>query len=337
MSMRSFVSRFVPGLAIASVIVLASFAVHAGKLQKAKDQVRGSSSGSGKSSKSSKSSRCGSSSSSSSSDSSQPPYDANQACPPDNPFCEDPVGDDDFEWMYMALFWHGPHVLIEGDDDYDCFGYFLRAPYWDGGEGYMAMASRGPGPQIEVETTQDGDYLIGPSTVTRTVPARSRSAALRLTAEYGHDFENIHKPSGYALLSTRWRLGLESGWTYFREQSENQAIADQLYIGDINLIHRFAQNENIQMRSGAGLRLMPGENRVDLGFNFTYGMDIYPTNPLVFSASVDIGNLGMAFLLHGRAHLGVVFWGLEIFAGWDGWLIGEVAIGGLSGGLRVWL
>ncbi len=38
-----------------------------------------------------------------------------------------------------------------------------------------------------------------------------------------------------------------------------------------------------------------------------------------------------------RAHMGVVFWGLEIFAGWDGWLIGDVAIGGLSGGLRIWL
>ncbi len=323
-------SRFVPGLAIASVIVLASFAVHAGKLQKAKDQVRGSSSGSGKSSNS------GSGGSSSSEDG-QPPYDTNQGCPPDNPFCEEPAGNEDFEWMYMALFWHGPHVLIEENDDYDCNGYFLRAPYWDGGNGYMSMSSQEAGPQIEVETTQDGDYLIGPSTVTRTVPARSRSAALRLTAEYGHDFENVHKPSGYALLSTRWRFGLESGWTYFREQSENQAIADQLYIGDINLIYRFVQIENIQMRSGAGLRLMPGEDRVDLGFNFTYGIDIYPTKPLVFSASVDIGNLGMAFLLHWRAHVGLIFWGLEIFAGGDGWLIGDVSITGLSGGLRIWL
>ncbi len=329
--MRSFVSRFVPGIVIASAIILASLGAHAGKLKNVKDQVRGSSGGSGKSSKSS------GDGSSSSSDDGRTPYDANQACAPDDPFCEEPAVDDAFDWLYMALFWHGPHVLIEGDEYYDCDGYFLRAPYWDGGEGYMSMASQGPGPQIEVETTQDGDYLIGPSTVTRTVPARSRSAALRLTAEYGHDFENVHKPSGYALLSTRWRFGLESGWTYFREQSENRAIADQLYIGDINIIHRFAQNENIQMRSGMGLRLMPEEDRVDLGFNFTYGMDIYPTSPLVFSASVDIGNLGMAFLLHGRAHMGLVFWGLEIFAGWDGWLIGDVAIGGLSGGLRIWL
>ncbi len=191
---------------------------------------------------------------------------------------------------------------------------------------------------IKARAVEIGDkILIGPSTVTQTVPARSRSAALRLTAEYGHDMENVHKPSVYALLSTRWRFGLESGWTYFREQTENQAIADQLYIGDINIIHRFAQSENIQMRSGMGLRLMPGEDQVDLGFNFTYGMDIYPTNPLVFSASVDIGNLGMAFLLHWRAHVGVIFWGLEIFAGGDGWLIGDVAIGGLSGGLRIWL
>ncbi len=329
--MRSFVSRFAPGIIVTFAIILASFASHAGKLKNVKDQVRGSSGGSGKSSNS------GGDGSSSSSDDGQTPYDVNQACPPDNPFCEEPANDDGFAWLYMAVLWHVPHILIEGDEDYDCNGYFLRAPYWDDGKGYMSMSSWRPGPQIEVETTQDGDYLIGPSTVTRTVPARSRSAALRLTAEYGHDFENVHKPSGYALLSTRWRFGLESGWTYFREQSENQAIADQLYIGDINAIYRFVQIENIQMRSGIGLRLMPGDDRVDLGFNFTYGMDIYPTNPLVFSAGVDIGNLGMAFLLHWRAHVGVVFWGLEIFAGGDGWLIGDVSIAGLSGGLRIWL
>ena len=315
---------------VAFAIILAPFAVHAGKLQNVKDQVRGSGGESGKSSESS-------GGGSSSSDDVQTPYDVNQSCSPDDPFCEEPASEDAIDWLYFALFWHGPHVLIEGDEYYDYNGYFLRAPYWDDGEGYMSMATWVPGPQIEVETTQDGDYLIGPSTVTQTVPARSRSAALRLTAEYGHDMENVHKPSVYALLSTRWRFGLESGWTYFREQSENQAIADQLYIGDINVIHRFAQSENIQMRSGMGLRLMPGEDRVDLGFNFTYGMDIYPTNPLVFSAGVDIGNLGMAFLLHWRAHMGVVFWGLEIFAGGDGWLIGDVSISGLSGGLRLWL
>ena len=258
--------------------------------------------------------------------------DPNRSCPPDDPDCDD--GGSIVPLVIFAL-WHVPHLMMEGTSDYPSDGEFRRAPYWKGSDGYMTRVPATPRFQ---EKTEDGAYLIGASSGPQEGPARSsRPAALRLSAEYGYGFDELHKPAGYLLVSSRWRVGFETGWVYLREHLPEEDAYDQLLIGDANVMFRFAQCAHAQMRSGLGARFMVDERELTAGFNFTYGMDVFPVNPLVISASVDLGNLGTAFFLHWRGTLGAVLFGVELFAGWDGMLIGSTSINGPIGGLRLWL
>ncbi len=255
-------------------------------------------------------------------------------CQPDDHGCIEEAGAGDITAMIIGFAFHLPHVLIESKADYSSSGYFYRYPYQKDEDGYMTFTADRSS-KITPKRTTDGDLLIGAGEDV-TKPARSRPVALRLAAEYSHDLESIHKPAAYLLFSTRWRVGLEAGFTYFREKLSYEPYNDNLGVGDINLIYRFAQSDHIQMRSGLGARMMYDEEQVDAGFNFTYGIDIFPVYPLVVSASIDLGNLGKVLALHGRGHLGAIFWGVELYIGWDGMLIGDVGIHGPMGGIRVW-
>ena len=299
----------IPSAVCALVIALMPLSSHAGKLEEVRQEVRGEDD----------SDEDSPSSGGDSSSASEAGFD--DGCLDDD--CEEGGG---LIWAAIVGFaFHLPHLLLEGEDAYPMNGWFNRFPYQRGAPGYMEFHEY-LAPTAPIETTPEGDYIIDEGTdpsVDR--PPGTRPLALRLAGEYSHDLGDIHKPAGYFLFSTIWRIGLEGGITYFRERLQDGAN-DQLAIGDINLVFRFAQQENIQMRAGLGARLMYDAAQVTPGFNFTYGMDIYPVFPLVLSASIDLGNLGMAFCMHGRGTIGAVFYGVEIYAGWDGFLIGSVHV-----------
>jgi hypothetical protein len=340
--MRIKLIHIAPVLAVA----LASAGAHAQKLDKTRDEVREGGSGSG--------------SKDQGAPNDQAPYwgdgtdveDYQQAttCPPDDPYCEEASGAEILlGYCFGFAFWL-PHALIEGDEPRPA--WFPGYPYRGDNEGYMVFAEV-PRPTPQVETTADGDILIGEGDeVIMPQPERSSPVALRLAVEYSHDLETVFKPWANLLFSTRWRFGLESGWAWLIEDRID-GTQDQLGIGDINLIFRFTQHEHVQMRTGAGVRLMidkigsdqqrpddlpdaDRETRVDAGFNWTYGFDLFPVQPLIFSASIDLGNLRRAFFVHGRAHLGVAIWAVEIYAGWDVTQIGDVTLHGPLIGLRAW-
>jgi hypothetical protein len=273
----------------------------------------------------------------------QAPYDGDghslddctsgDACPPDDPDCRRDGWGVLIGYTIGALFYL-PHLIVEGPDPRD--GWFGGPPYMDGRRGHMVF-SRPPWiPPPPPATTPEGDLLIAPVPPPEApTPPGVSPLALTLSAEYGHDLDALYKPAAYAMVSTSFRLGLESGWTWFTE--ETVAGEDWLVAGDINLIWRFAQAETVEWYSGAGVRLMADEAGWNAGFNFTYGLDAFPVDPLVLSASIDLGNLGWAFVVHGRAHLGVTRFGFELFAGWDVLAIGEVVFQGPLLGLRGWI
>jgi hypothetical protein len=76
--------------------------------------------------------------------------------------------------------------------------------------------------------------------------------------------------------------------------------------------------------------------RVDAGFNASYAMDIFPMRPLVLSASVDVGQLGYALVVHGRGTVGVMLARVELYAGYDVMLIDPVLFQGPIAGVRLW-
>jgi hypothetical protein len=270
-------------------------------------------------------------------------YQTASACPPDDPDC----GESDaleilFGYGLGFAFWL-PHTVAEGEEPRA--GWFPGYPYRGKNKGYMVF-SEVARPVPQVETTSDGDLLIGEGDeLIMPQPERTSPVALRIAAEYSHDLETVYKPWANLLLSTRWRFGLESGWTWYVEDLGTGEL-DQLTIGDANLIFRFAQHEHVQMRTGAGVRLMIDREAVDAGFNWTYGFDLFPAQPLIFSSSVDLGSLGRAFFVHFRAHIGIGIWALEVYAGWDlthiagvdssGRLTDGVTFHGPMLGLRSW-
>lgn len=205
-----------------------------------------------------------------------------------------------------------------------------------GKRGYMVFTRPGREPPPQPRSTADGDLLITPEDPDPSpIPAGAVPLALAVSAEYGYELDGLYKPAARAMIYTSFRLGLESGWTWFTEKIEEGY--DWLVVGDVNLLWRFAQHEAIAWYSGAGVRLMTDDAGWNAGFNFTYGFDAFPVNPVVLSAVIDLGNLGWAFVFHGRGHLGITRFGVEFFAGWDALLIGNVMLQGPMIGLRGWI
>jgi hypothetical protein len=162
----------------------------------------------------------------------------------------------------------------------------------------------------------------------------------RLSLEEGTDFRGLNRAGGQLLLESNSRLGIQTRWNYLSERHD-----DDMVLGDVNLVYRFAQNEVVQFRSGLGMRVMHSgrggrtladRRQTDFGFNFTYGADLFPRKPWVLSGEFDAGSLGSAAVFHGRASAGVLLQRWEFFAGYDYQRIGSVDVQGPMVGLRFW-
>jgi len=193
-------------------------------------------------------------------------------------------------------------------------GDFARYPYDGDLDGYMLPAAASESPEL----------------------ASDRHAWLvRLRGEYGGAFDDLSRAGGQVLVDSASRWGIDTEATYLHEQATG-GRSDQLWLGDANVVYRFAQSPRIQMRTGVGLNWLADEYGSDVGFNFTYGGDFFPVAPWILSAEIDWGRLGDAGLFQGRATVGVHFHRLEIYTGYDYLDIGDTPINSAISGVRVW-
>jgi len=223
--------------------------------------------------------------------------------------CDD---DDELETLAAKLigyaitspFW-GPHVMV--DQGFDVPGHFYGHPYDRGSDGVMLI----------------GNY------------DRPANHLTRLDIEYAMDFDDLERAGGRVLWEHTSRLGVDSSFNFLREDL-GAAGHDQLWLGDVNFVYRFAQCENFVMRTGLGVNWLADSRRGDAGFNFTYGADWFPADPLVVSTEIDWGTLGDAELFHGRATVGIVRDHVEIYTGFDYYDVDGVPLKGVIAGIRVW-
>ena len=201
-------------------------------------------------------------------------------------------------------FW-GPHQVV--DQGYDVPGRFYHHPYDRGVDGLMEI----------------GCYDCPPSHLTR------------FDVEYALDFDDLERVAGNVLWEHSSRIGVDASVNFFQEDL-GLLGDDQLWIGDANVVYRFAQCENFVMRAGVGVNWLADDVRGDAGINFTYGADWFPAEPLVVSTVVDWGTLGDAEIFHGRATVGIVREHVEIYTGYDYYDIDGVGLGTVIAGLRVW-
>jgi len=136
-------------------------------------------------------------------------------------------------------------------------------------------------------------------------------------------------------LSMPLRLEFNTAWSYYYEALA-EGRHDELALGKAHLAVRFAQNEYLQFRTGLGYRHLIDGKGQNFGVNWQYGFELFPIRPLVVRGTVELGNLGRAFVFEASAEIGVLIHALEIFAGFDVLLIGGAPLTGPHLGLQYW-
>lgn len=218
--------------------------------------------------------------------------------------------DDLFGWLIGGAItspWWGPPVML--NDDYGIEGYFHRHPYLDGAPGYMTFEP------WDAESPQ--------------------TMAARASIEYGTSYDGLSNVNSKFLLETMSRWGVDSAITYRSEELSGGA-KDSLLTGDFNVVYRFAQSEHAQFRTGLGLNWLTGDIDDNFGLNFTYGFDLFPARPWVYSTEIDWGWLGDAGLFHLRSTAGWQFHGGELFIGVDYYDVGPLDNTTMVSGVRMW-
>ena len=87
---------------------------------------------------------------------------------------------------------------------------------------------------------------------------------------------------------------------------------------------------------GLGINWLNDPSQTDLGFNFAYGIDLFPVKPLIISTVMDAGTLGHAGLFRFRTTAGVAYKRMEYYTGYEYTDIGRTHWNGLIGGVRLW-
>jgi hypothetical protein len=242
--------------------------------------------------------------------------------------CYRPYGDeceDDDDWssglvaggMYLAgvgltsPFWL-PHVAL--GDNFQTPGYFAHYPY-----------------QYDV-----GFMLIDPVEALGLEGSRVPYWwNVRARGEFGSGLDDLDWIGGRLFIETKSRWGVEGDFRYVLEDVGG-GIHDDAWIGDANVLFRFAQSEWLQFRTGLGMNYLSDRAGTDLGFNFTYAVDAQPIRTLLFTAELDLGTLGHASVVHVRTTAGVAIGVCEAYVGYDLYDIGSTQIQGLVAGLQLW-
>lgn len=180
-----------------------------------------------------------------------------------------------------------------------------------------------------------GDYLHA----ARPNDDRARKRAAQVWTEGAWQGRGLWRSAGGLRIDGQY-FGLDGDLSYYLEP----AAHDALYLGTANLSLIPIHARRAVFRVGAGLNTMidgrvPGEGHREyaLGWNVTSSLDLFPAWPVVVSARGDAGRLYEAWMLRGRASVGVMLWRMEIFGGYEHTQVGRVALRGPMLGLRVWL
>ena len=205
-----------------------------------------------------------------------------------------------------------PHCVF--DEGFSTPGYFDRYPY---------------------KHEAVGGYMF-----TDDWRARPRFFSGRFRMDYADEFDGLHRVAGRLLFETTTRLGIDTETEWYEEHLDRSrtdgAGTDHLWLGDANVTFRFAQGPYAQWRTGLGFNWLEGDSQTDFGFNFTYGVDLYPKKPWILSSTLDWGTLGDAELFRYRASAGVIINRIETYVGYEYLDIDHNHVNMFLTGVRVW-
>ncbi len=207
--------------------------------------------------------------------------------------------------LAASPFWAPPVFLT---DDYATPGGFFGKPYPSEEVGHMSL---GKPPE-----------------------AGARRGMTSLAGEYGLDGDA--ERAGVNLLIDTWlRLGIDAEANWVSDVDKPTESMD-FQTGDVNLLFRFAQHEQMQFRAGAGMRWLNDDWNDDYGVNLVYGVDWQPVRPLISSTVLEGGWLRGEGFSHVRTSLGVTVSHVEFLGGFDYLEVGAYQFTGPFLGLRLW-
>ena len=161
-------------------------------------------------------------------------------------------------------------------------------------------------------------------------------SSARAQVEYGTDFNDMQTVGSRLQVDfARWRSTLDVSWNNYYEQTNTGT--DHLAVGDANWVFRFVQHPFTVWRSGIGINWL-NDTQDDIGFNFTYGVDIAfgTPQPWVWSSDLDLGKLGDTGLFRYRTTLGLQHHDGEIYTGFEYLDVGDAQIPTMLFGARYW-
>jgi hypothetical protein len=170
--------------------------------------------------------------------------------------------------------------------------------------------------------------LVGP-------PGEGQSWSGRVGVEHGSDFADIDRTGFSFLLESESGLGIDFDWDSYAEDLAGGGH-DELHVGEVDLLYRFVENEQLLFRAGLGVAWLGDAYDTNAGINFTLKADFAPCDPFVLSGELDLGTLGDAEHLHAAGTVGMMIHRCEVYGGYDYRRIGDVEIQGPMIGLRVW-
>lgn len=151
---------------------------------------------------------------------------------------------------------------------------------------------------------------------------------------FASNLDDVSRFGSRFLFESSYRWGFDAEVN--RWQEDGGATTDHLWLGDANLVLRFAQSPHMRWRVGAGVNWLADTAGTDFGFNFTYGGDFFPAEPWVITGTIDWGTLGHATLFHAQATAGAMFRGVETFVGVDALRIDVAHLNTFLVGVRFW-
>ena len=193
-------------------------------------------------------------------------------------------------------------------DDYDHYAEFPDFPYAEGVPGSLLIDSE------------------------RNAIKQDWTANLQAFVVPGID--GADRFGGRLVIDSGTRFGLDTETDlWFHSPSKGGTATTNAGLGDANLVYRFAETQNIQMRSGVGVNWLADGNRSGAGVNFTYGIEWFPSKPWTISSIIDAGTIGHGSLFHNRTTVGVMFGATEAYVGYDYLHIPGSVVQGPVGGI----
>lgn len=156
----------------------------------------------------------------------------------------------------------------------------------------------------------------------------------RFRGLYANDFTEDQTIGGQLLVNTNSYLAIDAEG--YRRRTNYHGGRDEFWNGDANVVFWLPKVKMLAMRTGAGAAWILDHGRTDVGWNITYGADVFIKSPWLFSGVIDYGRISSQKLFHGQATIGVKYDRFELFTGYDYYSLGQREVDGLIGGAGLW-